>query len=281
MRHKTSRWAFFAVMLLIVVLLLAACQRDRPAAEDEGWVDSPIEEPATTPVAETATTPAPDVTTVSVESGQGETQPVPDDVIEATPGLGETTPLPAATAEPLVVPVEQTFEYVVKPGDTLFSIALAFDTDVQTLRGLNNLPDDTIQVGQVLVVPGTGEGQAQPSGSTPEPVQTPEEVIYTVQTGDSLTGIAAEFGVEWQEIAAANGIEGPNYTIYRGQKLTIPGVSPTPVPTEELTVHVVQSGETLFSIAVQYGVTVQALLEANQLTNPDLINSGQELVIPQ
>ena len=281
MRHNTGRWALIVVMLLIVVLLLAACQRERPAAEDEGWVDSPIEEPTSTSATDAAATPAAEVTTVSVEPGEGETQPVPDDVIEATPGSEQATPPPTATEELLVVPVEQTFEYVVKPGDTLFSIALAFDTDVQTLRSLNNLPDDTIQVDQVLVVPGTGEGPAQPAGSTPEPAETPEqEMIYTVQTGDSLTGIAAEFEVEWQDIAAANDIQEP-YTIYRGQRLVIPGVSPTPVPTEELTIHVVQTGETLFSIAVQYGVTVQAILEANQLNDPDLIYRGQELVIPQ
>jgi LysM repeat protein len=169
---------------------------------------------------------------------------------------------------------------VVLPGDTLFSLALTYDTDVETLRQLNNLPDDTIAVGQTLLIPGTGE-QEQPGqqpGATSEPDQ---QVVYTVQQGDTLSSIAAELGVDWQQIAAFNGIEAPNYTIYRGQRLVIPGVTPTPVPTAEVTIHVVQQGDTLYGIAIQYGVTLQALLAANGITNPDQLSIGQELVIPE
>ena len=82
-------------------------------------------------------------------------------------------------------------------------------------------------------------------------------------------------------IAAVNNIEPPTYTIYRGMKLEIPGVTPTPIPTAEVTIHVVKAGDTLYSIAVQYGVTLQAIMQANQITNPDLIRQGQEIIIPQ
>ena len=118
---------------------------------------------------------------------------------------------------------------------------------------------------------------ATPGASQPTPIPG---LVYTVQSGDNLSGIAEQFGVAWQDIAAANNILGPNYNIFRGQKLTIPGVTATPAPAIGVKKHVVQSGETLGSIAVQYGVTVQAILEANQLANPDLLRVGQELVIP-
>jgi LysM repeat protein len=191
----------------------------------------------------------------------------------ATVVLVTPTPLPA------IQPTGPTFGYVVAAGDTLFSIALAFNTDVETIRQLNNLPDDTIQIGQVVIVPGTGEAQAGTTPAAAQPTPTPG-VVYAVQAGDSLSGIAEQFGVTWQEIAAANDIAAPNYTIFRGQKLAIPGVTATPAPTAEVRKHTVLAGETLGSIAVQYGVTVQALLQANQLANPDLLRVGQELVIP-
>ena len=180
----------------------------------------------------------------------------------------------------MIQPTGPTFGYVVKSGDTLFSIALAYSSDVETIRRLNNLPDDTLQVGQVLIVPGTGVVQ-QPGATPGEPQPTPiPGLVYTVQSGDNLSSIAAQFGVAWQDVAAANNILGPNYNIFRGQKLTIPGVTATPASTNAVKKHVVRSGETVGSIAVQYGVTVQAILEANQLANPDFLRVGQELVIP-
>lgn len=70
---------------------------------------------------------------------------------------------------------------------------------------------------------------------------------------------------------------------------TIPSASPTPTATSapsptatpEVTVHVVSFGETLFSIAQAYGVTLDALIAANGLTYSSLIYVGQELVIPR
>jgi LysM repeat protein len=60
--------------------------------------------------------------------------------------------------------------------------------------------------------------------------------------------------------------------------------APTPdepaVPDQEQRVHVVQAGETLWEIAVQYGTTIQALVEANDIANPTLIRPGQKLIVP-
>jgi LysM repeat protein len=61
-----------------------------------------------------------------------------------------------------------------------------------------------------------------------------------------------------------------------------PAPSPQPTPTQEIVVyHTVQAGETMWDIASQYGVTLEALTAANESVDPDHLQPGQELVIPQ
>lgn len=269
MNRSLRRIGIVTIGLSLLTVSLAACQRERPAAEEGNWTVTPASVETVQPL---GTSQAPQSATV-LPMGTALPGTTPIGTPLATVVL--VTPTPA----PVIQPTGPTFGYVVKADDTLFSIALAYNTDVETIRRLNNLPDDTIQIGQVLIVPGTGEVQPGTTPGAAQPSPTPG-FVYTVESGDSLSGIAAQFGVTWQEVAAANNIAGPNYTIFRGQKLVIPGVTATPAAATEVRKHTVQSGETLGSIAVQYGVTVQAILEANQLNNPDFLRVGQELVIP-
>lgn len=280
--NRSTRRLALVVLLLLALLVLAACQRERPAAQQEGWT-TPAAGLAVSPDAMDAVSPATTVVAAGTPLPGG--QVAPGGVLTGT----LATPLaPATLATPTqaaaIVEVGATFGYVVKPGDTLFSIALTYNTDVETIRRLNNMPDDIIQVGQVLIVPGTGEVAAQPEqeeATSGTPQATPDEqVVYTVAAGDNLSSIAARFDVPWQDIAAANNIPAP-YTIYRGQRLVIPGVTATPEPTATVRKHVVQPGETMYGVAVQYGVTVQVIMEANGLTDPNYLRVGQELIIPE
>lgn len=279
MNWKMRRPAILLSVGVCLVLLLASCQRERPPIEEEAWPTSPLTQGTVTPAQVTSVPVQPGQTVIAVEGPE-----------TPAPASSAIQPLPQATLAPVVtqpaevvIPVGPTFEYIVKPGDTLFSIAQTYGTDVETLRRLNDLPDDTIQSGQILLVPGSGEAVQPPAqpATTPAPTEPPAPFVYVVQLGDTLSSIADQFGVDWREIAAANGIAGPTYTIYRGQRLVIPGVTPTPVPTEALLTHTIQPGETLYSIAVRYGVTVQELMQANNLTDPDLIYPGQVLIIPE
>lgn len=144
---------------------------------------------------------------------------------------------------------------------------------------------------------------AQPIGpsSTAEATSTPASgfVSYTVQPGDTLSGIGAEFGVDPDEIAAANGITDPT-SLFVGQEILIPGAeSPaatatataeatetaTAAPTEapSTVVYAIEAGDSMISIAAQFGISVDALAEANGLTEADFtgLQIGQELIIPQ
>jgi LysM repeat protein len=106
-------------------------------------------------------------------------------------------------------------------------------------------------------------------------------VVYVVQPGDTLTGIAARYGIPLAQLAAANGLRW-NAWIYVGQRLIIPGVAqiPTAPSVPSGSIHVVQRGDTLSAIALRYGTTVAALMAANRLANPNFIYVGQRLTIP-
>ena len=110
----------------------------------------------------------------------------------------------------------------------------------------------------------------------PAPAPPPATPVWhCVRYGETLSGIAARYGTTISAIAAANGIVNPN-RIYAGQCLVIPPrVAPAP-----LRVHIVQPGETLWRIAVRYGTTIYRLVALNGIANPNLIYSGQRLLVP-
>jgi len=242
-------------LLLLTVALLAACTRERP-------------------------TPAADAT--SVTEAQGGAEPVVEVLDVQTP----TASAPAretSTPTPEPTPTRAIFQYTVQAGDTLSAIARRFNVSPQQLRELNNLVDDNIFAGQVLRVP---EG---------EPTPTPEPFRHIVQPGETLFGIAMEYGVNVNVLAEVNAIlDRDNLPV--GKALLIPGVAPSPAaegvaaPTaegggaatsgQEVVTHVVQPNETLNSIALDYGVSAAEIAAANAIANPNLLRVGQRLVIP-
>ena len=95
---------------------------------------------------------------------------------------------------------------------------------------------------------------------------------HVVQYGENLSGIAANYGTTWQELARINALSNPNI-IYQGQTLNVVGSQS--VPTSGYCV--VEYGDTLSGIATQFGTTVERLISANEISNPNLIYAGQVL----
>lgn len=116
----------------------------------------------------------------------------------------------------------------------------------------------------------------------PPPSPAASERTHTVKAGDTLLGIALEYGVTVEAIKTANTMA--DDTIYLGDVLIIPGQTAaptaTPAPAGTGVIHEVAANETLGEIALKYGVTTDALLKANNLDSADFINVGQKLIIP-
>jgi len=103
-------------------------------------------------------------------------------------------------------------------------------------------------------------------------VMADQPVTHRVRPGETLSSIAHYYGVSPGRLAAVNGIRNPNF-IFIGQRLIIPGPG-------SRTVHVVRRGETLYSIARFYEVSVSKIARANGIRNLNRIFVGQRLIIP-
>ena len=186
-------------------------------------------------------------------------------------------PTQAVTANtPLAAPPGTTVTKIVLPGQTPVSAGAA--TPVPLTPG-SSAPQTPIPAATRASASGTTSG---PSSSGATTTGSSGETIYEVQRGDTLSKIAARFGVTTKQITDLNGIKNPNL-IMPGQKLKIPGTksAATGSPSSGTTkTYTVKAGDTLVEIATQYGVTVQAIQQANNLANADQIYTGQVLKIP-
>lgn len=163
-----------------------------------------------------------------------------------------------ALAEYIGVPYKPTSDnyYVVKKGDTLWSIARTLGVTVTDLKSFNNLTSNALSIGQILYIP-------------KEDDETTEEEVYTVKSGDTLYSIASKYGLSVSELKSLNNLINNNLSI--GQKLI--------VSKNNETTYTVSKGDTLYSISNKFGVSVNDLKSLNNLTSNNL-SIGQSLKIP-
>lgn len=172
-----------------------------------------------------------------------------------TPGLSDIQPsnTPRPTIDPTLMPTptllpgeENPCIHVVQPNDTLYGIArdLEVELDALVAENLDVLGGQStyLQIGWQLHIPGCVEEGAE---GTPQAEST--------------------------EQAAPAAVGGASAT---------PRATLTPTSQSGPTTHVVQQGETIYAIARQYGVSPQAIIDANGLANPNRISPGDTLTIP-
>ena len=167
----------------------------------------------------------------------------------------------------LRIPTKEIYEeeenvYVVKKGDTLYSIAMANNTTVDELKKVNNLTSNILSTGQLLKIP---------SALLPEST-------YTVKKGDSLYSIAKKYNTTVDELKRTNNLTSNTLSI--GQVLKLPSDKASNVEKEENTIsYTVQKGDSLYSIARKYDTTIDRIKDLNNLTT-NLLSIGQVLLIP-
>ncbi len=188
--------------------------------------------------------------------------------------------------------------YRVTAGDTISGIAARYGLATASVLALNGLGwKSIIFPGQVLKL---GSGSSAPAPVAAAPTTSSR---YTIVSGDTISRIAARFGVTTQSVLTANGL-GWKSIIYPCQSLAIPGTASTTTPAPVVSTPVVsppidivpvvdvtpisqptksyliKSGDTISHIASRFGVSMSSLLAANGLTMSSIIYAGRTLIIP-
>lgn len=176
-------------------------------------------------------------------------------------------------------------QHCVQRGETLAGIARLHGVAIADLMRENGIKDaHRISVGQALFVPGRGPvSDRKRTGSG--------AVSYTVRSGDTIGGIAARHSVSTKTLVDANGIRNPR-ALRVGQELRIPGGKGStaaaaarqqrtaPAGAGSDRAHTIQQGETIAILARRYGVTVAAILQQNEISDPSRLRVGQRVQIP-
>ena len=159
-------------------------------------------------------------------------------------------------------PSENDDIYVVKKGDTLYSISKKLNISIDTLKALNKLNTNEIYVGQQLILCNDKN--------------TEEYDVYTVKKGDSLWSISKKYDISVKELIELNNLN--NLTLQINQKLEVPKTIIVEPEENDTEIYIVKKNDTLWSISRKFNISVNELKELNNLTN-NLLSIGQELKI--
>ena len=168
--------------------------------------------------------------------------------------------------EVLRIPTKEIYEeeeniYIVKKGDSLYSIANKYNTTVKELKRINNLTSNILSIGQVLKLPSDKANNVEKEENS---------ISYTVKKGDSLYSIARKYDTTIDRIKDLNNLTTNLLSI--GQVLLIP------TDTNLETTYTVKKGDSLYSIAKKYNTTVDRLKQLNNLSS-NLLSIGQILIV--
>ena len=155
--------------------------------------------------------------------------------------------------------------YIVKKGDSLWSIANKYGITVKELKEINKLTSNTLKVGQTLKLTKNNE-------------MIPEDyLVYKVKKGDSLWDIAKEYNTTVATLKKINNLSNDKLTI--NQQLFIPKSDNSSVKNTGEINYVVQKGDNLWTIANKYDTTISDIKKLNNLKT-NTLQIGQVLKIP-
>ncbi len=254
--------------------------------------------PSDTPGGATVT-PLPTFTpeVLVTETPGGSTETPSATPFDFTPAPTITPGGPTLTSTPVVFPYHITI--VVVYGDTVYDLAIRYNSTIDAIIAANSLNEEAlIFVGQSLIIP-VPTPPTTPTAIVPTlaPYVTPTSPglygptlngigTYIVQPGDDLFRISVLYNITPGALARLNGIVNANQ-IRVGQVLVVPGPGnniggrpPVQPPPPSRRTYVVQVGDNLYRISLRFNVTLDALMRANGIINPNYVYVGQTLYIP-
>lgn len=178
--------------------------------------------------------------------------------------------------EPIAVSQERedgSIVHVLEEGHTLWAISARYEVPIWEILLYNGLNEDSV------IKPGDELTIQLAEGAEPPPTPTPP-AHHIVESGDNSWSIAAWYNISVADFLWYNGM-GENDMLQPGDEVKIrlvEGEAPPPTPTPQLA-HIVASGDSFWSIAVRYNLSLDDLLSYNGLTQDAFLGIGDEIMI--
>jgi LysM repeat protein len=161
-----------------------------------------------------------------------------------------------------------TVVYVIRPGDTYYSLARRFNTTVPAIVSANPLVNpNALQIGQSICIP-----------LRPIFPPCPEGNYYTIKAGDTLYSLVRFFRVSLDDLLEANPYINPN-SLGIGQVICIPVATPPVTCGPGTFTYTIQPGDTLYSLARRFNTTVVSIIGLNPGINPTGLLIGERICI--
>lgn len=182
--------------------------------------------------------------------------------------------------------------YIVKSGDTLYSISKTIGVSIAELREWNTIQGNAISVGQELIYFKTEADTltVDPAENTAESIMAGENqgtnVYYTVKSGDTLTKIAREHNMTLGQLRQLNNLQSDNIQI--GQRLAVKAINYAPnlsedasesAPQGKFSLYTLQGGDDLQSILNKFKMTENEFRQLNPDIDPDNLNRSQRVTV--
>uniref|UniRef100_A0A7V5XFM3 Peptidoglycan endopeptidase n=1 Tax=Thermodesulfobacterium geofontis TaxID=1295609 RepID=A0A7V5XFM3_9BACT len=173
--------------------------------------------------------------------------------------------------------------YLVKKGDTLYSIAKKYDVSVEEIKKINDIQDNSISVGQILKIPTNKELNFSQTLKTSEnfPSQENNQILYhKVKKGETLYSLSKRYGIPLQELKKLNNLKTTKLKVGQTIKISQNLVKTEKKPEEkEFILYEVKEGDTLRTISLKHNVPIELIKNLNDIKD-NVIFVGQKLKIP-
>ncbi|QED60133.1 LysM peptidoglycan-binding domain-containing protein [Enterococcus durans] len=179
-------------------------------------------------------------------------------------------------------------KYTVKSGDSVWSVSNKYGISMNQLIQWNNIKNNFIYPGQQLIVKGgsaaTSTNTSSTTATTPSTPNTSNttstastgDTIYTVKAGESVWGVANKHNITMDQLIQWNNIK--NNFIYPGQQVIVKKGTTQSAPTTGQKTYTVKAGESVWGVADSHGITMNQLIEWNNIKN-NFIYPGQQLIV--
>jgi membrane-bound lytic murein transglycosylase D len=163
-------------------------------------------------------------------------------------------------------------EYVVVSGDTLSEIAMRFDTQPETVKNSNNLVNDRLNIGQLLIIP------KEDGDATTEKIGRYEIINHKVVAGDSLSALADQYDSSVSELRSLNALRGEFIKVGQLLDIRIPTQSIKASSLRKLS-YKVRRGDSLYVIAKTFSLSISDITQWNSINREKFLQPGQRLTL--